>query len=268
MIGGCLKTGQKRHGHDTTQSPKIPLSRYAVHNMNNMKHPASFLLIIMILTGYSAFADDATSITRHTFSPGDVTGEIAWSDSLVSNGGDMAVQKNTGFDSQNQQRAGHNLYTEKVLTYAGLNGSHLMGGEQFILRISGAEYPAGSGSLSCTFTPWSATWIPAFCDLVQVKTDLINVNSAQISATGRLRMVGEMGVPAGLSYRVGVTPDRAVSTGAAEGTIITTISGDLQEARGDDRNESAVSRWRDASSASGSVKTFIKTLNYESGFQI
>ena len=67
------------------------------------------------------------------------------------------------------------------------------------------------------------TWLPAFCNTVQSKISFMNVNHAQISESGNLRMVGEDLVPAGLNYQVAISPDTNSGFLSADGIVRTTF---------------------------------------------
>ena len=189
-----------------------------------------------------------------------------WTDELRSNGGKTALNKNINFDSKNQEEGMNNLQVEKVLTYASTEGAHLNGAESWTLDVAG-NYAETADSIRCVFAEAESDIFPAFCNVVKAQSELVNINSAQISTKGALRGVAETGdVPAALSYQIAVTPDSNSGSGFADGTVKTKFSGSIMEARSDNEEPSATNTWKDAASVSGGIKNFQKTFNYESGF--
>jgi len=75
------------------------------------------------------------STTDTSIGKGEIISTVIYSDSVLSNGGDISAVKNTGFDSSNVMDKMYNLESEKVMTYAGSSGSHLVGDESLILDV-------------------------------------------------------------------------------------------------------------------------------------
>ena len=189
-----------------------------------------------------------------------------WTDEIRTNGGKTSLNKNIDFDSKNKVDGMNNLAVEKVLTYASTEGSHLTGAESWTLDVAGS-YEKTADTIRCVFASSSSTYFPAFCNVVKAKSELVNVNSAQISTKGALRGVAATGdVPAALSYQIAVTPDSNSGSGFADGTIKTMFGGSIMEARDNHLEPSATNSWKDTASVTGGIKNFQKTFAYESGF--
>ena len=225
-----------------------------------------FLVLLITITGVTSLTA-GTSITKHVMSPGDVIGETSYIDTLMTNGGNLAVNKNVDFDSRNQTVSSYNIQSEKVLTYTSMQGAHLLGEESYVLDIAGSYKSDDDGSIRCVYTSDSLKWLPAFCNIIQAKSSLINVNNARISEKGSLRMVGNEDTPAGLNYQISVTPDTSEASSAI-GTVKTEFSGSVMEARENSTNVSATTKWKDASEVTGGMKNFQKFFNYQSGLRI
>ena len=202
-------------------------------------------------------------------------GDMVFSDRLLSDGGKISDNENYAFTSENQGRTKYNIENEKVLTYASTEGAHLVGEEQYQLSIAG-NWNSRSDEIMCVFSTDTLMIQPAFCNIVTAKSALINVNSAKISARGQMRGVGTATIPAGLNYRIGVTPDSSSGSGFAEGTFRTLFAGSIMEARDIDdynstnpnwNNTAAENSWKDASEVTGGVKEFQKRFVYKSGFR-
>jgi hypothetical protein len=234
-----------------------------------MRNPLPVLLLGILLTGS---VDDstvtATSLIRHTLSPGDVSGDVSYADTLITNGGDLSVNKNLGFDSTNQTVNGYNLQSEKIMTYLGRDGAHLSGEENMILDTTGSYNPDSVGYIQCVFTHDDTSWFPAFCNTIQLKALLINVHSAQVSEKGNLRAGGPEDTPAELMYQIAVTPDSGHGEIAAGGIVKTEFSGSAMEARNASGNGTAANQWKDVTGVSGDLTSFIKNFEYRSGFRI
>ena len=193
---------------------------------------------------------------------------MTWSDELRSNGGKIALNKNIDFDSKNKVAGMSNLQVEKVLTYASTEGAHLNGAESWTLDVAG-NYAKTADTIRCVFAASSSPWYPAFCNVVKAQSELVNINSAQVSTKGAARGVAATGdVPAALSYQIAVTPDSNSGSGFADGTVKTKFSGSIMEARQKHQVPSATNTWKDAASVSGGIKNFQKVLDYSSGFSI
>ena len=229
----------------------------------------TFIILLALVTFTTVSADSqGYSITKHIVNPGDVIGETSWSDNLMTNGGKLAVNKNFDFDSQNQVVNTYNIKTQKILTYDTSNGSHLLGEESYLLNIAGSYKPSDDEHLRCVYAASDLTWLPAFCNTVQAKVSLMNINHAQISETGSLRMVGEDLVPAGLNYQFAITPDSSSGVSVANGIVRTTFRGSIMEARDNQTNVSATNQWKDLTGVAGDLKNFQKAFSYQSGLKI
>ena len=224
---------------------------------------------LFALGQYSASAKtDEGQIHDSKLNPTETIMLMTWSDELRSNGGKIALNKNIDFDSKNKVAGMSNLQVEKVLTYASTEGAHLNGAESWTLDVAG-NYAKTADTIRCVFAASSSPWFPAFCNVVKAQSELVNINSAQVSTKGAARGVAASGdVPAALSYQIAVTPDSNSGSGFADGTVKTKFSGSIMEARQKHQVPSATNTWKDAASVSGGIKNFQKVLDYTSGFSI
>ncbi|MDD1730072.1 MAG: hypothetical protein LUQ50_13505 [Methanospirillum sp.] len=113
--------------------------------------------------------------------------------------------------------------------------------------------------------------VPAFCNVVEAESNLINVHHAKISTKGEIRSAGGYSTPAGMRYQIAVTPDGRSSY--AEGTVRTTFAGSIMEARGtntsiDYNRTAATNSWKDQTQASGGIRILQKVFGYGSGLRI
>ncbi|QXO93861.1 hypothetical protein KSK55_10945 [Methanospirillum purgamenti] len=192
---------------------------------------------------------------------------LTWTDSLRTNGGKLSLNKNIDFDSQNKGKGLSNLEVEKVLTYASTEGAHLVGAEEWTLDVAG-NWETSADTIRCVFASSASEYFPAFCNVVKAKSELVNINSAQISTKGAVRSVANEGtIPAMLNYQIAVTPDSNSGSGFADGTVKTMFGGSIMEARDKNDQTSATNNWKDSASVTGGIKNFQKTFNYESGFK-
>jgi len=218
-----------------------------------------------------------------------VIADISYKDSILTNGGKIAENKNFGFNSKNQGNGLFNIEAEKVLTYASTEGAHMVGEESLVLSVAG-NWGQTPDTIRCVFSDNSG-YMPAFCNIVSAKSSLVNVNSAQISTKGQIRATAATGdIPAELNYRIAVTPDANSGSGFAEGTVSTVYTGAIMEARNSNdyldvsdhganaRDEayyyntwnqtSATNSWKDTATVTGGIKNFQHALNYKSGFKL
>jgi len=191
---------------------------------------------------------------------------LTWTDTLRSNGGKLALNENIDFDSRNKGKGLSNLEVEKVFTYASTEGAHLVGAEEWTLDVAG-NWERTADSIRCVFASSKYEYFPAFCNVVKAKSELVNINSAQVSTKGSARAVAASGdIPAALAYQIAVTPDSNSGSGFADGTVKTLFGGSIMEARAKNQIPSATNNWKDSASVTGGIKNFQKTFNYESGF--
>ena len=229
--------------------------------------------------------DDKTTMSWVIATPGAIpTGilgarqsiaDVTYKDSILTNGGKLAENKNFDFTSKNQASGLYNIESQKVLTYASTEGSHMVGEEEYTLSVAG-NWAESVNNIRCVFSQGKNPILPAFCNIVSAKSSLVNVNSAQISTKGQIRAVAaQKDVPAELNYRIAVTPDANSGSGFAEGTVSTTFTGSIQEARDNiDRGNTkstwnataAQNTWKDHTEVTGGIKNFQKALGYKSGF--
>ncbi|HWQ63552.1 MAG TPA: hypothetical protein VN429_03980 [Methanospirillum sp.] len=239
--------------------------------------------------------DDKTTMSWVIANPGSIpTGilkagqsvaDVTFRDSILTNGGKLAENKNFDFSSKNQASGLYNIEQQKVLTYASTEGAHLVGEEEYTLSVAG-NYGSSDSNIRCVFSQADNNNLPAFCNIVSAKSSLVNVNSAQISTKGQIRGVAATAdVPAALNYQIAVTPDANSGSGFAEGTVKTVFAGSIMEARdGGDANyalnganggasatwnkTSATNSWKDTTEVTGGIKTLQKAFAYQSGFRV
>ena len=240
------------------------------------------IISITTILDVVGMVSDSTSMSWVIASPGSIPSgilatpqsiaSVGYHDSTMTNGGHLRMNKRIDFDSGDQSAGSYNLETQKVLTYDGIEGSHMVGEEEYVLSVAGS-YANNDGTIRCVFSQGDSTVLPAFCNIVTAKSSLINVNSAQISTKGALRSVASIAdVPAALNYQIAVTPDSNSGSGYAEGTVKTLFAGSVMEAR-DNSTESwnktaAENSWRDSTSVTGGIKNFQKSFGYLSGFRV
>ena len=207
-----------------------------------------------------------SAIANDMLRPGEEIALLTWTDSLRTNGGKLSLNKKIDFDSRNKGKGLYNLEVEKVLTYNSVEGAHLIGGEEWILDVAGS-WEKSADSIRCVFAAGQTEYFPAFCNVVKAKSELININSAQISTKGAARAIAATGdIPAALNYQIAVSPDANTGSGFADGTVKTLFGGSIMEARGKNLVPSATNNWKDEASVTGGIKNFQKVFTYESGF--
>lgn len=167
-----------------------------------------------------------------TYPVGNVIADALYKDSMLTNGGKMSENKNFDLNTKDQALGLYNIVGEKVLTYAGTEGAHMVGEEEYTLDVAG-EAKKETDNIRCVFSTNHGGWLPPFCNVVSAKSALININSAQVSAKGQMRAVAKTDdIPAELNYQIAVTPDANSGSGFAEGSVKTTFAGSVMEGRG------------------------------------
>jgi len=251
-----------------------------------------------IETGIIAHHDEDS----YRYPQGKVISDTQYRDSILTNGGKLAENKNFDFTSEDQSNGLNNIDSSKVLTYASTEGAHLVGEEEYTLDVAG-EAKRADDNIRCVFSTNHGKWLPPFCNIVSAKSVLINMNSAQISSKGTVRAVAAIDdIPAEVNYQIAITPDVNSSSGFAEGTVKTTYAGSVMEGRdiglystgnyaqypttapegtprafdvssgwmidGSTYKTSTTNNWKDSTTVTGGIKTFQKAFGYKSGFRV
>lgn len=244
--------------------------------------PENQLISITTVIDVVGMVSDNTQFSWVLASPGSIpTGTLGahqsvanlnYRDSTMTNGGHLVMNKNVDFDSRDKSKGQSNLETQKVLTYNGIEGSHMVGEEEYTLSVAGSA-ASSDDNIRCVFSQGSESVLPSFCNIVSAKSSLINVNSAQISSKGGVRAVASSAdTPAELNYQIAVTPDKSSGHEFAEATVKTLFTGNIMEGRDDSAENwnktAAENSWKDATSVTGGIKNFQKTFGYQSGMKI
>jgi len=262
----------------------VAVSGFAAADRLPNETPENQIFTIDTVIDVTGAVDDKTTMSWVIASPGSIpTGilgakqviaDVTFRDSILTNGGKLAENKNFAFDSKNKGLGLYNIEAEKVLTYASTEGAHLVGEEEYTLSVAG-NFADTADNIRCVFSTDRTPGLPAFCNIVSAKSSLVNINSAQVSTKGQIRAVAKTAeTPAELNYRIAVTPDANSGSGFAEGTVTTTFAGAIMEARDwgtddDDWNQtSAENSWKDHTEVTGGIKNFQKALAYQSGFYL
>ena len=268
----------------------VAVTGFAAADRLSNETPENQVFSIDTVIDATGAVDDKSTLSWVIATPGSIpTGilgagqsiaDVTYKDAILTNGGKLAENKNFDFNSKNQASGLYNVESQKVLTYASTEGSHMVGEEEYTLSVAG-NYASQDNNIRCVFSQGNGGILPAFCNIVSAKSSLVNVNSAQISTKGQIRAVADSAnVPAGLNYQIAVTPDANSGSGFAEGTVKTTFAGSIMEARdGGDGNyngsqgtptwnqTSAENTWKDNTEVTGGIKNLQKAFAYQSGFQ-
>jgi len=211
-----------------------------------------------------------TPLESNKLNSSDLISLVRYSDSLMGNGGNIIEVRNFEFDSNSKGRSTYNIDNEKILTYKSHDGSHLLGAEILMMDNMG-NCTSSTAPPRCVFADHTEILMPAFCNIVQAKSDLININQAKISTKGEIRSAGGFSTPAGMNYRIAVTTDKNVP---AQGIVKTGFAGSIMEAR--DTNQSddtwnrtaATNSWKDITQSSGEIRILQKRFGYVSGMRV
>ncbi len=223
-------------------------------------------------TSLSHIISSKNSIPEGSLSSKQIVAVSEYHDTLTTDGGTLSESKSFSFDSGNQKSSGYNTQNEKVLTYSGINGSHLVGEETMLLDIAGTSTSNSSTTIRCIFSETEKTALPAFCDIVKTTSKFVNVNSGQISSDAGLRSVASSkSTSAGVSYKIAVSPDTQSGI-SANGSVLTEFVGHILEGRDNEKKTSkliaADNSWKDETAVSGEIASLQKVFSYESGMKL
>jgi hypothetical protein len=176
---------------------------------------------------YNSAGDTVTGIASGSIA------YVTYSDSILTNGGQLSEVKSFKMDTHSKTAGMYNIQTEKVLTYTSQNGSHLMGGESYVLDVAG-NWSSGSNGIVCVFASGGSDIIPAFCNRVSASSKLNQITTAQIESVGGVTAVSRRAnTPAALTYEISVVPDANSASGYADGIVSTTFTVAVMEGRSD-----------------------------------
>ena len=201
---------------------------------------------------------DSLKIHDEKLYPSELILLLSGSSGIRTNGGKLSLSK--GFSSNTKTGI---FNVEQVLTYGSTEGSHLVGADEFSLDTAG-NWTSSSNSIRCVFADSESKYIPAFCNIVKVNSELVNINSAQISTKFNTRVAST--TKFGIDYVIAVSPDTGSGSGFADGTVKTMFAGGIMEARQNHLVPSATNSWKDQASISGGIKSLQKSYKYDSGF--
>lgn len=270
----------------------VAVSGFAVADRLPNQTPENQIFSVDTVVDVTGFVEDKTTVDWIIASPGAIpTGilgnqqavaVVSYTDSIMTNGGKLSLNKNFDFNSKNQNAGLYNIEADKVMTYASTDGAFLVGEEIAMLDVAG-NWAASNDQIRCVFSGADKTGLPAFCNIVKAQNTLTNMNSGQVSTQTQIRAVAKTAdVSAALNQQIAVTPDANSGSGFADGTVATSYAGHILEARnipdnsGKDLPKKANSyndtasdyTWSDSTAVTGGIKNFQKVFNYESGFNL
>jgi len=270
----------------------VAISGFAVADRLPNATPENQVFSIDTVIDATGAADDKSVMSWVIATPGAIpTGilkarqsiaDTTYRDSILTNGGKLAENKNFDFNSKSQSNGLYNIESQKVLTYASTEGAHLVGEEEYTLDVAG-NWDTADDNIRCVFSTNNGNILPAFCNIVSAKSSLVNVNSAQVSTKGQIRATADtVDVPAAVNYQIAVTPDANSGSGFAEGTVKTVFAGSIMESRDGARETvdfwrnygitynqtAATNTWKDNTEVTGGIKALQKAFAYQSGFRV
>jgi len=184
--------------------------------------------------------------------------------STVAQGGKTTYVKTLAIDTGNKLVTQSNIKADTAVTFVATgDGGNILGSEN--IMIDGASMRTTSlNRMICPFGSDSKVF-PAYCNIVTAgsKYDL-NVGSVVTSASDRF-VDTDATAPVVLKYAINVKPYtiQGQRTSPAMGSVSAYVNVHIQEARGSDKSEDLTDT--ESSSASGVIRSFSKTIAYQSG---
>ena len=184
--------------------------------------------------------------------------------STVAQGGKSTYVKTLAIDTGNKLITQSNIKADTAVTFVATgDGGNILGSEN--IMIDGASMRTTSlNRMICPFGSDSKVF-PAYCNIVTAgsKYDL-NVGSVVTSASDRF-VDTDATAPVVLKYAINVKPYtiQGQRTSPAMGSVSAYVNVHIQEARGSDKSEDLTDT--ESSSASGVIRSFSKTIAYQSG---
>jgi len=268
-----------------------------------------FVLILLILAGSLAYADRLPNVSKTTnmqvpattnlqlvgmmdsqtqvqintrnynstnaeeqgfLSPGSLESDLLYKNSMMTNGGYLALAKDQTFDEGNQNKKGYNVDSAIVSTYATDpdKGSKMSTSEELRLTTTGNWSPLNQTIHNTLVSQIIGDYVGAFESSYDAKSD-VALTTGQLATIAQGRSTGyDDTVPAGVRYTLGIHPDMSTGLPYAQGSAATNFVVTNREGYQNTSNESSTKTFTDSTSVNGLIFKFGKDFTAESGLEV
>jgi hypothetical protein len=189
----------------------------------------------------------------------------------AKNGVNIEYSGTFNADTANKVLGTYNLQTHRSIQYETdtTKDGRMTSAEKIVMDVAGNFGNSGSNYL-CPFAEGKSDYTPAFCNIVQMGSnmDVTYVNVVTDSAKRDIQAIADFPVEAQYSINAkGVLVETAqgLVQQPATGSISAFMDVHTQEARGNNQIPEADFVYKETTSASGFINSFVKTMYYQDG---
>jgi hypothetical protein len=189
----------------------------------------------------------------------------------AKNGVNIEYSKTLTADTANKVLGTYNLQAHRSIQYESntAKDGRMTSSEKIVMDIAG-NYDDTATEFLCPFAEGKSDYCPAFCNIVQMGSnmDVTYVNVVTDAAKRDIQAVSDFPVEA--SYSINA---KGVLIETAQGTVLQPATGSIsafmdvhtQEARGTNQLPEADFVYKESTSASGYINSFVKSMYYQDG---
>ena len=189
----------------------------------------------------------------------------------AKNGVNIEYSGTFNADTANKVLGTYNLQTHRSIQYETdtTKDGRMTSAEKIVMDVAGNFGNSGSNFL-CPFAEGKSNYSPAFCNIVQMGSnmDVTYVNVVTDAAKRDIQAIADFPVEAQYSINAkGVLVETAqgLVQQPATGSISAFMDVHTQEARGNNQIPEADFVYKETTSASGFINSFVKTMYYQDG---
>jgi hypothetical protein len=189
----------------------------------------------------------------------------------AKNGVNIEYSKTLTADTANKVLGTYNLQAHRSIQYESntAKDGRMTSSEKIVMDIAG-NYDDTATEFLCPFAEGKSDYCPAFCNIVQMGSnmDVTYVNVVTDAAKRDIQAVSDFPVEAMYSINAkGVLIETAggLVTQPATGSISAFMDVHTQEARGTNQVPEADFVYKESTSASGYINSFVKSMYYQDG---
>ncbi len=183
---------------------------------------------------------------------------MSYNQDMIADQGYVEYTDQKGLDTAAKVANQNNFESTTMLDFIGSPTGYVTYEESTLLDGAGTS-SSTADSMLCPFGSGTYDTIPAFCNIVEMGGSFDGSMVSLISEVEERHVASSADVPAALGYEFTVQN--------AEGRAAAWMNAHLMEARGNSTLPSADIVYNEMTTAMGSIETFYKNFDYESGMR-
>jgi hypothetical protein len=185
---------------------------------------------------------------------------MSYSESTYANNGYVEYDKVADLDTGNQVLNQNNFKSTRQLDFVSFNDAYgsVISSESLVLD-SASMGSSISGRALCPFISSDDGSIPAYCNIIEMGSSFSGTAVSMTTIASERHIAYTADIPVAMDYSISL---------AGQGTASAYYRMHLQGAREESSNKSMDITGYDKTTASGTIQTFEKTMNYGSGVRL